>query len=108
MTAGRRDRRIQFERATVTEDDYGQDVQAWAVHGEEYAAVYYGRGDERRRAAVEQASQGATFQVLSNIVTRGITVRDRIAFDGAEWDIENISPDTPRRGLYEFTAVRSR
>jgi hypothetical protein len=69
--------------------------------------VFYGRGDERRQAAMEQGSQAATFQVLDNSVTRAMTVSDRIVHGGANWDIVGIAADTPKRGMREFTAVRA-
>ena len=54
---------------------------------------------------MERGAQPATFQMLSNPVTRALTVKDRIEF-GAAWDIVGVSPDTPERGLIEITAVR--
>ena len=49
--------------------------------------------------------QPATFQFLSNPVTRSLTIKDRIMHAG-QWDIVGISPDAPDRGLLEVTAVR--
>lgn len=107
MTAGSRDNLITIERFTATTDDYGEEVQTWATYAQEWAAVFYGRGDERRQAAVEQGSQAATFQVLSNDLTRGITLKDRIQHNGSVWDLTGIAPDTPRRGEIELTGVRA-
>ncbi len=107
MTAGRRDTLVALESATVVQDDYGQEVPTWAAQGEEWAAIYYGRGDERRQAAMEQGLQAATFQVLSNGMTRAVTLKDRLVCDAEPWDIVGIAPDTPERGLIEFTATRS-
>jgi hypothetical protein len=56
---------------------------------------------------MEQGAQPAVFQVLSNEHTRALTVTARIALDGADWNIVGIAPDTPKRGLIEFTAVRA-
>lgn len=106
MTAGRRDQLITLERATVTQDGYGEEVEAWASIGNEWAAVYYGRGDERRQAAMEQGWQPATFNMLANDRTRGLTLKDRLTLNGAVFDIEGIAPDTPKRGQIEITAVR--
>lgn len=106
MTSGRRDQLITLERATTLQDEYGEEVPSWATLGQEWAAVFYGRGDERRQAAMEQGSQAATFQMLSNTLTRSLTLTDRIQFGGV-WDIEGISPDMPRRGYVEVTAVRA-
>lgn len=107
MPAGRRAQRITLQRYTAAQDDYGEEVQTWADLGDEWAAVFYGRGDERRQAAMEQGAQPATFQMLSNTTTRALRLRDRIVLDSVTWDITGVAPDTPRRGLIEVTAVRS-
>lgn len=107
MSAGRRDKLITFERATSTQDEYGEHAETWTEHAQEWAAIYFGRGDERRQAAMEQGQQAATFQVLANLDTLGVTLRDRIIAEGSTWDIVGIAPDTPRRGSIEFTATRA-
>jgi SPP1 family predicted phage head-tail adaptor len=107
VTAGRHDQLITIERATTTQDDYGDEVPTWAEYAREWAAVFYGRGDERRQAAMEQGQQAATFQVLANLDTLSVTLKDRITLAGFQWDIQGISPDTPRRGLVELTATRA-
>lgn len=106
MTSGRRDQLVSLERATVTQDEYGEEVPSWTTLGQEWAAVFYGRGDERRQAAMEQGSQAATFQMLSNEITRALTLKDRIQFGGV-WDIEGVAYDMPKRGYIEVTAVRA-
>lgn len=107
MTAGRRANLVTFEGATATQDDYGQEVQAWGALGVAWAAVFWGKGDERRQAAAEQGLQAATFQVLDNAMTRAVTIKNRIIMDGNQFDIVGIAPDTPKRGHIEFTATRA-
>jgi head-tail adaptor len=107
MTAGRRDQLVTLQAYTTTQDEYGEEVQTWADSGAEWAAVFYGKGDERRQAAMEQGEQAATFQMLSNTQTRALTVTDRIVLGGVNWDIRGIAPETPKRGLIEFAATRS-
>jgi len=107
MTAGRRDQLVIIERFTTTTNEYGEEIPAWATHGSEWVAVFYGRGDERRQAAMEQGNQAATFQMLSNSLTEDLLLKDRITHNRSYWDIVGISPDTPRRGLIEVTATRS-
>lgn len=107
MTAGRRDQLVTLQRYTTTQDDYGEEVQTWADLGTEWAAVYYGAGSERRQAAMEQGQQSANFQMLANLTTLGLTLRDRIVLDGVNWDIVSTSPHTPKRGLMEATATRA-
>lgn len=107
MAAGKRDELITVERATETTDEYGESIKGWSTLGQEWARVFYGTGNERRIAAAEQGEQSATFQVLYNAVTASMSIKDRIASGGSYWDIRGISPDTPKRGKIEFTAVRT-
>lgn len=105
MTAGTRRDLITFSRATTTQDDYGEEIPGWAELGKEWAKVHYGRGDERRQAAMEQGQLPATFMVPDNSMTRGVTLKDRITFDEGEWDISANTPGKP--GEREITATRA-
>lgn len=104
---GRRDVLVSIQRYTATQDEYGEEIKSWAEIAQEWAAVFYGRGDERRQAAREQGAQTATFNMLSNSITLGVKVEDRITFGGDNWDIVSKSPDTPKRGEIEFVAKRA-
>ena len=106
MTAGNRDTLITFQRATTTQDDYGEEVSTWGNLGTEWADVNWGRGDERRQAAMEQGSQSATFNVLDNPMTRTVSLKDRIVLDGQNWDITSNVP-AKKRGERDITAVRA-
>lgn len=104
--AGKRDRRIVFQRFTATQDEYGEQIETWAQQGKpQKAAVFYGRGDERRAAAREEGSQTANFNCHATETTRAIVIRDRIVMDSENWDILGVSP-MGRREI-EFTAQRS-
>lgn len=105
MTAGRRDQLVTLQRYTTTQDDHNEEVQTWETIGTEWAAVFYGRGDERRQAAMEQGQQPATFQMLANDLTRTLTLSDRIVLDGVNWDILGVAPMD--RATVEVTAARS-
>lgn len=106
MTSRRRDSLIELQRAVTDEDEYGEPIEtSWQAIGNEFAAIYYGRGNERREAAMDQGAQPATFEVLSNTKTRGLTLRDRLIADGQVWDIRGIAFDTPKRGHIAITAV---
>lgn len=98
---------VTFQRATVTQDAAGEETPTWATLCQEHAQIFYGRGDERRQAAMEQGEQAATFQVPSNTNTRSVTLKDRISFDGSIWDIESKALDVPNRRHVEFTAARA-
>ena len=98
--------RVSLQRYTATVDEYNQEIKAWSDLGDERAKVFQGRGDERRQAAREQGEKTATFMMHSNNRTRGLLIRDRIVHKGANWDITDLSDDTPQRGFLEATARR--
>ena len=106
MTGRRRNQLVTLERFGFVKNQYDEEVEDWAEIGKEYAAVYYGRGDERRRAAAEEASQSATFRMLLNADTASLSPKDRLQHNGV-WDIQGVSPDTPKPGEIEITATRS-
>ncbi|WP_338445950.1 phage head closure protein [Pelagerythrobacter marensis] len=104
--AGKRDRRIVIEqRAQDGEDAMGAPVENWVSFATPMARIFYGRGDERREAAREGASQAASFLVLATAKTRVVKpIGFRIIFDGSTWDI-TAAPPIGRREI-EFTATR--
>lgn len=105
MKKGRLKWRVTIERFTVTQDDFNEDIEAWAPLATRSAAIYYGKGEERREAAMETASQAASFEMIADSVTRSVTVKDRLSYDGGTWDITGISP-LGRSGI-SFTATRA-
>lgn len=105
MSAGKRDRLVIFERATVATDAYGGETQTWGEYHRAYAEVRWGTGQERREAAQERASVAATFQVLANSFTRALTPGDRLTLDGVAYDITSAVPNG--RAHIDVTGVRS-
>ena len=103
MRAGRRDTPVVLERFTSSTDEYNEPVETWAPIGTEMAEVYFSRGDERRRAAMEQGEEAATFKMLATARTRSLTVRDRLQALGRTWNIKGSVP-RGRTGI-EVTAV---
>jgi len=101
----RRDTLITFERASTVADEWNEGVATWAALGQEWASVFYGKGDERRQAAMQQGSQPATFNVLANSLTRAVVVKDRITVGTDVWDIAGIAPMD--RASLDITAVRA-
>lgn len=106
IDAGRRDTLITFERSVDGKDEYGEDREDWATMDQEWAAINWGRGDERRQAAMEQGSQSATFTVPDSPSTRALTIKDRIICQDAAWDITSSVP-AKTWGDRDITAVRN-
>lgn len=104
--AARRDTKIAFFRAVQVKAGAGQVKESWEKLGhDEWARVFWGRGNERREAAAQAVQQVASFVVLDNAQTRGVTEKDRIVATGYWWNIG--APGIPvSRGELEFTATR--
>jgi len=105
IAAGQRDRLITVQRATVTTDDYGQEVPSWSNLQQAWARVRFGTAQEKREAAMESGSQSASFEVLPSAVLLGARLTDRISFDGSFWDLTEVAPLD--RQTLRFTATRS-
>lgn len=106
MRAGPRNRRIVFQRKTVIEDDYGEEIETWTDYAILLAHVIWGTGAERREAAQLSASQPATFRVLADSKTLALNVQDRIRFAGGLWNITSVVPLGLNEGM-EVTAIRA-
>lgn len=106
MKQGPLNRRIAVERQSAPVDDgYTTQPGAWAPYCSAWANVVFGKGEERRQAAQEEASLTATFRVRANAKTDAIATTDRIQFDGAAW---NISSNVPyKREGRDITAIRA-
>jgi hypothetical protein len=102
----RRFNKVEFRRkGAATENAAGEPVAGSStLIAPAWAAIFYGKGAERREAAIEGASQSATFNVDTNAALRSVTVGDFIQFGGSDWDIASINPVD--RSAIEFTAVR--
>lgn len=104
MRAGKRDDLVTIERNSgATENAFGEAAESWATLTTAWAEVIYGAGSERRETSIEGAEQTATFRILADQTTRGITPADRVSFGGI-WDIHSAVP-LDRDGI-EITAIR--
>lgn len=104
---GGRPHLVSFERASVMRDGYGQDIETWAELEKAWCAVFYGLGSEQRAAASEDALQPATFETDYTAALATLSARDRVAFDGAVWDIKAMNVIGRNAGI-RVTAVRQR
>jgi SPP1 family predicted phage head-tail adaptor len=102
--ASQRTELIVFQRATVTTDDYGQEIETWTDYATRRARVRFGTAQEKREAAQESASQTATFECVRSAELDAVTLKDRISYDGSDWDITERAPLD--RATIRFTGVR--
>ena len=106
MHAGRRDRSVQFRRATLAHDGLSS-AETWADHGSpQWASKRDVSDGERYRAGEVAASLTARFQVRYSIFTAGITPKDRLECEGRTYNIVGIKEIGRREGLEITAAVR--
>jgi SPP1 family predicted phage head-tail adaptor len=98
-------RRITFERAIVTQDAHGGEIEAWSAVADAFAEVLFGTGQERREAAQELATQAATFIVPWTPTLATVAAKDRINGIGVLWDITSAALVGLNKEIH-FTAVR--
>ena len=105
ISAGKLDRRVQFQRFDVTDDGFGQ-VETWADHGGPIWASKTDISDgEKWRASEVAASITTRFVVRYSTFTRDLTPKDRLTFEGRVFDIAGIKEIGDRRRWLEITAA---
>jgi head-tail adaptor len=104
MQAGQMDRRVRFERATLTDDGVAM-TEVWAPHGAPIWAAKAEISDGERWRAGEVAAHVTTrFRVRWSAFAAGITAKDRLVCEGRTFDITGVKEIGRREGL-EFTAA---
>ena len=97
------DSRIQFRRAAKVDDGFAK-VEQFADHGPELWAGKVDVSDgERLRAGELSATITARFVVPSMVLTRGITPKDQLVYNGATYAIYGIK-ELGKRWRLEITA----
>jgi SPP1 family predicted phage head-tail adaptor len=105
MKAGALDRRVQFHRATLTDNGFGQ-AETWAPLGEPVWAARQDVSDGERWRAGEIAAHITTrWTVRWSPFTAALTPRDRLTCDGLSYDISGIKETGGRRAFLEITAA---
>lgn len=96
IAAGTLDRKITIERATTTLDDAGTPSETWATVATLRAALTTNAADE----AI--AGSGAVATTTLTFTTRffdGLTLADRVTYDGTAYNLKEIIEIGRRRGL---------
>jgi len=104
---GDMDRRITVQRATVTENTFGEQKPSWA----DFTTVWAKRKDaldgEKIAAGQVGSKLMSRFVIRSSINARTITPQDRISYDGFFWEISGVKQVAKGRDRFiEITAVR--
>ncbi len=102
MRAGDLDRRVTIRRYTVTEDPFGGEVHEWTDLATVWANVRQESGREFMAAATEMASRKVIFRLRW---MAGLTVLDKVHFEGRDHDIHEVRELGRRAGLELHTIV---
>lgn len=103
--AGTLDRRVQFSRATLTDDGFGM-VETWApLGGPVWASKEDVSDGEKWRAGQVQAQITTRFKVRFSAFTAGLTPKDRLSCEGLTYDVTGIKEVGSRRTFFEITAA---
>lgn len=115
LTPGRRNKRIVFERTSAGADGFGHATVA--PRNDDLARVWanilFGSGSEQREAAQQGGAQTATFLVLADSETVGVSVRDHVLYPLSDpdpdkwpsWEIQAVAEVGLNEG-FAFTATR--
>lgn len=110
MEAGKLDRRITIQRATISQNDLGEEVEVWADLATVWAAAKPVSDGERRERMVSgevSASAETRFTIRWSSTVEGVNPKDRISYDGIVWDIWSAKEIGRRVGIEITAAARS-
>lgn len=104
MDAGRMDRRIAIKRATSTVNSFNEPIYSWTTLATVWAAMTPVNDGERMRAGETLANMQCRFTIRWSKTAATIDPRDRLTFDGREFDINGVK-EMSRRQYLEITAT---
>lgn len=99
---------ITFLQAVTTTNEYNESVENWGsptTLATRRAKVRFGSAQEKREAAQEGGVQTATFECVRSTTLNAVTLKNKIGFDGSQWDIVEKAPLSPKD--IRFTATRT-
>lgn len=102
MRAGGMDRRITLERFTTIEDELGGEIQEWTTLATVWAEARQQGGKEFLAADTTNAVRRVVFFLRW---LPGLTVLDRVSYDGRNHDIEEVREIGRRDGVELHTVA---
>ncbi len=102
MRSGALDRIVTLERFTTTENEYGEEIEAWAPLRTVAAQVVQQSGREFLAAAMTQAEVRVLFRIRW---IEGIRPTDRINYEGRLHNIHEVKELGRREGLDIMTVA---
>lgn len=98
------DRRITLRRSTSAPNAFNEPVLTWRDFATVRARWRDASANERVRAAEVGGQLSAIFEIRWSPSVAGVDERDRLVFDGREYNITGVR-DIGRRSLREISAV---
>ncbi len=96
MRAGKLDKTIIIERATTIVDDYGTPVETWTTFSTVRAQLIQASTEEFMRSFGASSEVAAVFRIRW---LDGLTLADRVTYDGRAYDLKEIKELGRREGL---------
>jgi len=104
LLAGKLDRRITLQRATITQDALNNDVHEWAPIATVWGSKRPANARERLSASEIGADLVMVFQIRWSFDVADLNPKDRLVCDGRTFDILGVTEIDYRVGL-DITAV---
>lgn len=104
MDPGALDRRITLKRASTTTNGFNEPIYTWATLATVWAAVTPVMDGERLRAGETIAMKQSRFTIRWSSTVSSLDPRDRLTFDGHEYDVNGVK-QIGRRQFLEITAT---
>lgn len=107
MRAGLLNRRISLMRNQPIQSSSGAPKENWVALANVWASVRYDRGAERF-VTQQVVGQGVvTFAIRWSTIVSDIVVKDRVQFDGRDYDIRDVRELGLREGIEIDATARS-
>lgn len=107
LAAGKLDRRIRLERAVVTTNDFGEEVQSWIHLAEVWASRRRASARETLAAAEVSAEVTDVFEIRYAAAWSDINPKDRLIFEDRVYDIAMVDEIGRREGLRIGASARA-
>lgn len=105
-TFGNLDARVTVRRVTEAQSVSGFPAQTWADAFTTFAKVTEAsRGEEKNDGSKMLANYGITAYVRHDSQTATISAKDRLKYNGQEYDVENIAEVFGRARFYQIRAT---
>jgi SPP1 family predicted phage head-tail adaptor len=107
MQAGDLDRRIQIQEQAVTQNATGEEVLSWITVATVWAQKIENFGQERFQSSQFIGKSACSFKFRWSNLTKSVTTKHRIVFDGNIYDIQDRRELGRREGVMVDCSARN-